>query len=83
MLPPHRFDAQPPPASRTRHASAPRFVVDYLCCAKTARLARGADPRRKRTVSSAAAQSRSTASATPIPPPMHSDASPRFASRLT
>ncbi|WP_332451167.1 hypothetical protein, partial [Burkholderia ubonensis] len=29
------------------------------------------------------AQPRSTASATPIPPPMHSDASPRFASRLT
>ncbi|WP_322035325.1 hypothetical protein, partial [Burkholderia cenocepacia] len=52
MLPPHRFDAQPPPASRTRRASAPRFVVDCLCCAKTVRLARGTGPRRKRTVSS-------------------------------
>ncbi|WP_235215130.1 MULTISPECIES: hypothetical protein, partial [Burkholderia] len=78
MLPPHRFDAQPP-ASRARHAPELRACC-WLLVVRENRFARRW---RRQAGAVEPRQTRSTASATPIPPPMHSDASPRFASRLT
>ncbi|WP_321844153.1 hypothetical protein, partial [Burkholderia cepacia] len=80
MLPPHRFDAQPP-ASRARHAPAPRACCWPLVVRENRFTRVRRSPAPQRDESSGPAQARSTASATPIPPPMHSDASPRFASR--
>ncbi|WP_311769860.1 hypothetical protein, partial [Burkholderia stagnalis] len=65
------------------HRKIAPLVVNCSSGANAVWHARGARVHRERAVSSGDAQSRSTACATPIPPPMHSDASPRFASRLT